>query len=216
MIPSLQGSPAALYLRALTHRSWTKENGGQHNEILEFIGDAVLQLCISELLIKELPNKSEGELSQLRHKLVNNQFLAAVSRRLMIGSMVRLGRGEVLSGGRDKTSILADCFEALLGAIYCVRGLSAVQSIVNAQFTQPLHDKTNFIPAKQLLHEWTQRTYHNTPVYQEVERRGPAHNQRFVVKVMVNGKAISCGDGRSKRGATNSAAEKAVKILGLR
>ena len=205
-----------IYIRAFTHRSWVREHGtGQDNEILEFIGDSVIQLCVSEILIEKFPTKSEGQLSQLRHRLVNNNFFSEIATRLNLGSLLLLGKGEERTGGRTRTRMLANTFEAVLGAIYLDKGINAAKAVILHHMSPYLETFEKQKSPKRLVHEWTQKKYHSTPVYQEIARTGPAHNQRFVIQVLIDGVVIDQGEGTSKRAASHEAAKHAAKKLGL-
>jgi ribonuclease-3 len=204
--------PFVIFRTACTHRSFSREYGGQNNEKLEFIGDSVLQLLITELLVERFPKDSEGTLSQMRHKLVNNQVLAQRARKLRLGELVRLGKGEERSGGRDRDRILANTFEACLGAVYLHHDLAVARKIVLVHFGEML-EAARFKSPKQRLHEWSQQTYHRVPEYQELSRTGPAHALYFCVAVFVNEQEISRGSGKSLKLATKAAAEKAVELL---
>ena len=147
-----------LYLEALTHSSYVKENPkeGRHNEVLEFIGDAVLQLCITNLLVELYPNHREGDLTRMRHQLVDTKTLAEIARSLDLGEQIRLGLGEERDGGRDKDRILANTVEALLGAIYRLEGLEMCQQVVHHHFSEKAKQVRDAVPPKQRLMEWCQ------------------------------------------------------------
>jgi len=204
-----------IYLQAITHSSYTKENGGSNNEVLEFFGDAVLQLCVSDLLGDLFPDANEGELSQMRHLLVDNGTLADIGNRLNLGSVLRLGKGELLSGGQYRERNIANAVEALLGATYKDQGLEAARLIVFSQMIEKAKTLRNYTPPKQRLHEWCQKIHHQVPEYVLLEQRGAAHKQLFVMSVLVQEKEISRGQGTSKKRAMISAAESAVKVLGI-
>jgi ribonuclease III len=203
------------YLTAITHSSYAKEHGCEDNELLEFIGDSVLQLCVSDLLLELYPEFSEGELTRLRHQLVDNETLASIARKLSIDTILRLGKGEEVTGGRKKTKNLANTFEALLGAIYQECGLSAVYKVVQAQMIQKAIEIKMQIPAKQRLQEWVQKEYHQVPIYTFVTEKGPAHQRSFVFSVSVQDTVICTGEGASKKKACIRAAEIAVEILDI-
>jgi len=204
----------SLYIQACTHRSFSREYNGKHNERLEFIGDSVLQLLVTELLLSQFPEESEGSLSQMRHKLVNNQFLAEAARNLKLGALIRLGKGEERTGGRDRDRILANTFEACLGAVYLDKGLEQARKIVYHHIKPALMDSMKKSD-KQRLHEWCQQTYHMAPIYKELKRWGPAHQLRFRVVVVINHKNIAEGEGFSFKKATRQAAETAIQKLGI-
>ena len=205
----------SLYQQAITHTSWVEEHGGSHNERLEFIGDAVLQLASSELLWVRYPEAREGELSKMRRLVVNNRFLASLARDLHIGEILRLGRGEEQTGGRLRRRNLAGAYEALLGAIYLDQGYDAVHAVIGAAIAAQLEVLPETFNPKQLLHEWVQSSYKNTPTYSLVGSSGPDHDRRFTMAVSINGEEVAQGEGTSKRSATAAAAEVAAKKLGL-
>jgi len=201
------------YLEAITHSSYVKEHSGRDNELLEFSGDAVLQLCVSDMLLELFPDSREGDLTRMRHQLVNNQVLAQIGRDLQLGQIIRLGKGELSSGGRSREKNLANAVEALLGALYAEQGLEAVRHVVWAQLQEKAQGLFSYIPAKQRVHEWSQKRYHKVPVYQIIEELGPAHNRSFVVAVFIDDEKIATGAGPSKKKASIAAAEEAAKQL---
>jgi ribonuclease-3 len=203
----------SLYIQAATHTSYAQENGGSHNERLEFIGDAVLQLCASDLLYRRFPEASEGEMSRMRRQMVNNTFLAELSRELGLGLVVRLGRGERQSGGAARESILAGTYEAFLGAIYLEQGLFAAKQVVNSVFEPRLHVLPGQRNDKLVLQEWCQQSYKTIPEYSLVGTTGPDHNRRFRMSVAVNGESLGAGEGTSKRRAATAAASVALGVL---
>lgn len=202
-----------LYIQAVTHTSWSQEHGGPHNERLEFIGDAVLGVCTSRLLFERFPDADEGKLSRMRRQVVNNRHLAELARKRDLGALLMLGRGEELSGGRDRESNLAGAFEAMLGAIYLDQGLEAVMAIVQAIVLPMLTTLPNTRNSKQMLHEWVQKNHQEVPRYKLIAAHGPDHQRRFRMSVSVLGEVVAEGEGTSKRKATAAAAAAAVKRL---
>ncbi len=204
-----------VYLEALTHSSYVKENPkvGRHNEVLEFIGDAVLQLCITNLLVELYPNHREGDLTRMRHQLVDTKTLAEIARSLDLGEQIRLGLGEERDGGRDKDRILANTVEALLGSTYRLEGLDMCQQVVQHHFSEKAKQVRDAVPPKQRLMEWCQRKYKKTPEYRVVDTAGPAHQRVFSIGVWVNDSQLAIGSGTSKKEATIAAAVAAVKRL---
>jgi ribonuclease III len=192
------------------------ENGGRHNERLEFLGDTVLALCVTDLLLESFPAKDEGQLSQFRHRLVNNENLARIAADLGLGGLLLLGRGEETTGGRERQSNLANCFEAMLGALYLSRGLEEVKWVVKVHFAPLLTTSIVDTPDKQILQEWAQKAHHKTPVYEVVAVTGPGHQQCFHMRVVIAGEVIAEGEGTSKRRATHAAAKAAVIRLGIK
>ncbi len=205
----------SLYVRALTHTSYAEENGGSHNERLEFMGDAVLQHAASAMLWECYPDASEGELSRLRRLVVNNEFLAGLAREIRLGELLRLGRGEEQTGGRERDRNLSGAYEALLCAIYLDQGLPAAQALVEAVIRPRLDTVREVVNPKLRLHEWVQATYKNTPVYRLVATSGPDHRRSFTMAVWVNGEEVAQGTGSSKKNATGEAAAIAAERLGL-
>ena len=202
--------------RALTHRSYAYENGGlPTNERLEFLGDAVLGLIVTDTLFRRYPDLPEGQLAKLRAAVVQMRALAEVARSLRLGSYVRLGRGEEGTGGRDKSSILADTLEALIGAVYFECGLPAADRLVHRLF-DPVIDRSAGLGAgldwKTSLQELTASGYLGVPEY-HVEESGPDHQKFFRASVRVGGRTYGSGSGRSKKEAEQQAAEAAWKAI---
>ncbi|MFT4977717.1 MAG: ribonuclease-3 [Myxococcota bacterium] len=206
----------ALYIQAVTHTSFAEENGGPHNERLEFIGDAVLQLCTSDLLFRRFPDANEGEMSRMRKQVVNNVFLARIARQMGVGSVLRLGRGEALSGGSDRESNLSGAFESLLGAVYLDQGIDAAMQVVFGLFEPLLGALPDQRSQKLVLHEWCQQTYQHVPRYSLLETTGPDHDRRFRMAVSIDGEVLGEGEGTSKRRAQSQAAIVAVSVLRAR
>jgi len=203
--------PEALEV-ALTHRS---VGAGTHNETLEFLGDAVLSLAISDLLMREFWAAREGDLSKMRASLVNAERLAQKARAIDLGRWLRLGKGEERSGGREKEKILAAGYEAVLGAVYVDGGYEAARRVIEAHFATELpHDR---VPGqrdyKTRLQELTQRLYREMPIYTLVDERGPDHEKEFVVELAIGGRVHGRGVGRSKKLAEQAAAMEALASL---
>ncbi|MGH7896277.1 MAG: ribonuclease III [Candidatus Binatia bacterium] len=198
---------------AVTHRS---VGDGIHNETLEFLGDAVLSLAISDLLMREFPAAREGDLSKMRASLVNAERLAQKARTIDLGRWLRLGKGEERSGGRAKEKILAAGYEALLGAVYVDGGYEAARRVVEAHFAGELPrdlEPPGQRDYKTRLQELTQRLYREMPIYALVEERGPDHEKEFVVELSVGGRVHGRGVGRSKKLAEQAAAMEALAAL---
>lgn len=207
-------SDAGLLLRSLTHVSYERKKEDAHNEVLEFLGDAVLDLAISDLLIRLYPARSEGDLSRMRAALVNSSALAEKATILNLGPLLRLGKGEERSGGRSKPSILAGAFEALLGAIYEDGGYAACRRLVERYFTADLKDKKlGQQDYKTRLQEISQMLFHAPPVYRLVSESGPDHDKCFVTEIAVGGKVLGSGLGKTKKQSEQEAAEKALQEL---
>lgn len=215
-IEELIGAPfrdPSLLRQALTHRS----HGNAHNERLEFLGDAVLQLLITELLFAHRPALSEGSMTRMRARLVRRDSLVAVARRLDLGSRVLLGEGEHRSGGRQRESILANALEAVIGAVFADSGLEAARSLVKRLFDEPLARITADPPPKDpktTLQEWLQSRGVGLPEYRVVETSGPPHRRLFVVECAIPAFELRRrGESGSRRAAEQKAAQDALDAL---
>ncbi|HVE26906.1 MAG TPA: ribonuclease III [Sporichthya sp.] len=205
-----------LLVRALTHRSYAYEHGGlPTNERLEFLGDSVLGLVVTDTLYHRHPDLPEGQLAKLRAAVVNMRALADVGRSLKLGEFLRLGRGEEGTGGRDKSSILADTLEALIGAVYLDRGLDEASALVHRLF-DPLIETSSHLGAgldwKTSLQELTATIGLGVPEY-VVTESGPDHEKTFQATARVAGSDYGSGAGRSKKEAEQQAAEAAWTFL---
>jgi ribonuclease-3 len=201
---------------ALTHRSYAYENGGlAHNERLEFLGDSILGQAVTVMLYTENPDLDEGELAKRRASLVSSVALAEIAVGIDLGAHILLGRGEELTGGRQKSSILADCVEAVIGATYLSLGPDAATGLVLRLIAPLLADPERFGAAmdpKTSLQELSTRTGKGLPVY-EVTDSGPDHSKRFHATVVVGGSPMATGDGSSKKQAEMAAALAAWAVL---
>jgi ribonuclease-3 len=201
---------------ALTHRSYAYENGGlAHNERLEFLGDSILGQAVTVMLYTQNPDLDEGELAKRRASLVSSVALAEIAVGIDLGSHILLGRGEELTGGRQKSSILADCVEAVIGAAYLSLGGDAATTLVLHLIAPLLADPERFGAAmdpKTSLQELSTRTGKGLPVY-EVTDSGPDHSKRFHATVIVGGASVATGDGSSKKQAEMAAALSAWAVL---
>ncbi|MBO0805776.1 MAG: ribonuclease III [Nocardiopsaceae bacterium] len=202
--------------RALTHRSYAYENGGlPTNERLEFLGDSVLGLVVTDTLFNSHPDLPEGQLAKLRAAVVQMGALADVARQLKLGAYVRLGRGEEGTGGRDKPSILADTLEAVIGATYIDCGLKSASELVHRLF-DPVIERSARLGAgldwKTSLQELTALRGLGVPLY-NVTDTGPDHQKVFRAVVEVGGRALGEGEGRSKKAAEQLAAEAAWRAI---
>ena len=203
-----------LLLRCLTHVSHERKHGEDHNEVLEFLGDAVLDLAVSDLLIRSNPDKSEGVLSKMRAALVNSAVLAEKAAALNFGPALRIGKGEEWSGGRTKPSILAGAFEAVLGGVYKDGGYEAARAVVERFFGADVTAKTlGQHDYKTRLQEISQMLYRTPPAYRIVSATGPDHEKRFVTEIAVGGKVLGVGEGRSKKQSEQEAAKRALSEL---
>jgi ribonuclease-3 len=210
---------AELREAALTHRSFAFEEGlDVNNERLEFLGDAVLGLVVTDLAYREFPDLAEGELAKLRAAIVNMSALADVGRDLGLGRAVKLGKGEEMSGGRDKSSILADALEAVLGAIYLDLGLDVARKIIERLFRPRMvayvrgEGERDF---KTILQELASQDLRLLPEYR-IADRGPDHQKEFTATVYLGGRAWGTGTGRSKKEAEQQAAHEAFVRLSER
>ncbi len=207
---------AATLERALTHRSYAYENGGlPTNERLEFLGDSVLGLVVTDTLFNGHPSLPEGQLAKLRAAVVQMGALAEVARELDLGAFVRLGRGEEGTGGRDKPSILADTLEAVIGATYIDCGLNAARELVHRLF-DPVIERSALLGAgldwKTSLQELTADRSLGVPEY-VVKDSGPDHQKLFRAVVKVGSRELGSGEGRSKKAAEQLAAEAAYQAI---
>jgi ribonuclease III len=201
---------------AFTHRSFAYESGTKEtNERLEFLGDSVLGLIVTEELYLRYPDLDESRLSPLRSGIVNMRALADIARTLDLGKYIRLGKGEEVTGGRDKNSLLADALEALIGAIYLELGFESTTEVVRSLIKETLESamaKGAGLDGKTALQELVSSLSKGTLEYQVTET-GPDHDKSFTAVAMVSGEAIAEGVGKSKREAEQSAARAAYEIL---
>lgn len=210
-----------LYLTAFTHRSFLNETSDQieSNERLEFLGDAVLSVIMSTYLYKLRPQDAEGDLTSLRSYIVKTPSLAQASENLRLGTFLRLSKGEEISGGRENTQLLANTFEALLGAIYLSEGIETAEKFVKETLIPLFSEELRSGPpkdAKSLLQEMTQNQTKQSPKYRILETSGPDHAKEFTVGVYLQGEQIGQGSGHSKQQAEESSASDAIKNLKAR
>jgi len=209
----------ALLEQALVHSSWLHEHPDAvagHNERLELLGDAVVNLAVSDALYRRHPGDDEGVLSARRAAIVSTTGLSRLATRLDLGSLLMLGEGEAQRGGRVRPSLLASVFEAVTGAIYLDLGWDAASAWVREQAEPELaadHAMTTLKSPKSRLQEHTQRTSGDRPLYRLVEALGPDHEKRFRVEVEVIGVVMGVGEGPSRRVAETSAAAQALEAL---
>ena len=202
---------------ALTHRSSHLRPGEDHNEKLEFLGDSVLGLAMSDLLMRRFPQASEGDLSKMRASLVNAGVLATKAAAWSLGQWLRLGGGEERSGGREKPSILASAYEAVLGAVYLDGGFIPAYELVSRHFADELEEKSRAVlfDGKTRLQEISQKIFREIPLYTVVEARGPDHQRLFISQVSIAGKLYGRGEGSSKKSADQAAAFQTLSMLRL-
>ena len=204
-----------LLVTALTHSSYSNEKRLKKykcNERLEFLGDAVLELISSEYIFKENPQKPEGDLPRVRASYVCEPTLAACARDISLGDYLLLGKGEDRTGGRERDSILSDAMEATIGAVYLDGGFARAKEYVEAFVLRDIENKKLFYDSKTILQEIVQGR-HLALAYQLVKETGPDHCKSFEVAVMINGKKIAVGTGRTKKKAEQSAAYEAILAL---
>lgn len=208
-----------LLKKALTHKSYTNElklSPLLHNERIEFLGDAVMELIVSHLLMEKFNNYPEGELSKLRAAIVNEGKLSELAQSIHLGDYLYLGRGEELTGGREKPSLLSDAFEAVLGAIYLDRGFKKVFQVIEKKFAKIVEEvgKEGFVrDYKTRLQEEVQAKFRVTPRYQLMKASGPDHNKNFEIYLFVQEKLFGVGHGGSKKSAEQEAAKIALEKL---
>jgi ribonuclease-3 len=197
---------------ALTHPSAVAA-GEPHYERLEFLGDAVLDLAIADLLMRRFPEAKEGALSKERASIVNGRTLAVKALEIGLGREMRLGKGEEKSGGRDKTSILAAAFEAVIGAIYIDGGLGSAQQVVERLFADDIGGPAAERDYKTELQEVAYRRFRSQPVYELVSARGPDHAKRYTTRIRIAGRELGVGEGASKKQSEQAAARAALSEI---
>ena len=209
-----------LFKRALTHRSFLNENFDilEDNERLEFLGDAVLDFYVASWIYHHFPEMAEGDLTRLRSALVRTEQLAEFAKKLNLGSLMLLGKGEAESGGRERLNLLCATFEAVVGAIYLDSGIEVVQSFLEPLIQEAAYDilacNKEHDP-KSDLQEWAQSQGYGAPIYRTASVRGPEHAKTFEVEVYLGDQCIGRGEGPNKRTAAKNAAKAALITLGL-
>ena len=203
---------------ALTHRSYLNEHKGipEHNERIEFLGDAVLELIVSDFLYKTYSDRPEGELTSFRSALVKTDSLAQAAKELEIGKYIRLSKGEEDSGGREKDYLLANAFEAVLGAIYLDKGYDTCKDFINRVLLPKIGEIVEYrldIDSKTKIQELAQSVYKTTPTYEVIKEEGPDHSKIFTVAVKLDDKVIGQGQGASKQKAEEQAASEGIKYI---
>lgn len=209
-----------LLQNAFVHRSYLNEHRSfplPSNEKLEFLGDSVLSLITSVYLFRNYPKLHEGDYTEIKASIVKTSSLATAARQLKLGSCLLLSKGEERGGGRDNTNLLADCFEALIAAIFLDRGFDAAFDFVSMHLFGTTLDEviqTNaYHSNKSQLQEYVQATKKVTPIYKTLKEEGPEHSRVFTIQVTVAGRAVGVGVGRSKKEAEEVAAEQALAAL---
>lgn len=216
----LRFSNLHLLVRALTHRSYVNENPDavEDNERMEFLGDAVLDFVVGAWVYNHFPEMQEGDLTRMRSALVRTDTLADFARLLDLGPALRLGRGELASGGRQRDNLLCATFEAVIGALYLDTGIPAVSAFMEPLLAGASADvigQVELYDPKSTLQEWAQSNKLGTPRYTTIASSGPDHAKIFTVEVQVNGKIFGQGAGSSKQAAAQMAAHTALETLGL-
>jgi ribonuclease-3 len=213
-----------ILLQSLTHKSYgheffqEKPIALRDNERLEFLGDAILDVIVSDILLESFPNAAEGQLSKMRAAVVNEKTLAVLAKMLQIQDCIRLGKGETQTGGNEKASILSSTFEALIAAIYLDGGFNAVYPVVRHIFAPLFVEERElmaFYDHKTQLQEVVQARWKVTPTYHLLETHGPDHAKIFEIEVKMNGKTLAVATGSSKKDAEQNAAREAIKSVDL-
>ncbi|SQB98559.1 ribonuclease III [Helicobacter fennelliae] len=200
-----------LLIEALTHRSAKKHNANKHNnERLEFLGDAVLDLIIGEYLFCKFPQHNEGKLSKMRSSLVNEESFAKIARNIHIGDILILSQSEEQNNGRNKNSLLSDAFEAIMGALYLEAGIEKVKEIIY-KLLDTLYPNMNmdnlFMDYKTALQEITQARFGSIPVYKLIDEKGPDHDKKFAMQILIEDIIYATAIGNSKKNAQQSCAK---------
>ena len=205
---------------AVTHRSFLNENrnvGHDHNERLEFLGDAVLELVVTDFLFRHYPQKAEGELTAIRAALVNTNMLSETASRLGINDFMRLSRGEAKDTGRARQYILANAFEAVVGALYLDQGYECARTFIARELlprTEEIVEKRLWQDPKSRFQEKAQEVYGATPTYKSIKEEGPDHDRTFTIGVFIRDEQIAQGIGRSKQEGEQAAALKGLDAKG--
>lgn len=207
-----------IFTQALTHRSFLHQSNeeGEDNERLEFLGDSVIELAVSHLLLTRFPHLLEGGLSKARAEFVKESTLATLARRVQLGKALRLGRGEEETGGREKDSILAGCLEALVAAVYLDGEYEEAFRVIEGFYTPLLEEMKGELKDqdfKTRLQEYTQKHLNTTPRYIVTDEEGPDHAKTFEVVISIGGEVYGMGKGRSKKEAEQRAAEETLRSL---
>ncbi|AXF55420.1 ribonuclease III [Salicibibacter kimchii] len=215
---ALQFTDDQLLYQAFTHSSYVNEkkhSADSDNERLEFLGDSVLELCVSQYLYRRFHTMPEGEMTKLRAAVVCEPSLAGLARKYNFGDLVFLGKGEDMTGGRERSAMLADVFEAFVGALYLDQGMDAVNHFLEKTVYEKIEtgSYTDVMDFKSQLQEFVQRTSSGAITYAIVDEQGPAHSREFVARVSINGDHQGEGIGKTKKSAEQHAAQKALMHL---
>jgi ribonuclease-3 len=203
---------------AFSHRSFANEQGGavDNNEKLEFFGDSVLGLVVSEYLLGVLQDRSEGEMAKVKSFVVSEDSLEGIARALRLDNFILIGRGEEYSGGRSKKTLLADALEAIIGAYYLDSGFKAAHDFVERLLAPEIHkvlEDKHRKDYKTLLQEYAQKRFRSYPRYRVVQRKGPDHNRIFAIEVSIDNRSFGPGEGKNKKEAEQAAAGIAYEAL---
>lgn len=205
--------------KALTHSSFANQyKDTEYNERLEFLGDSVLQLCITEYLFKNYLDKAEGELTKIRSLIVCENSLFEIAKSLNLGNYIRMSKGEELTGGRNRTSIQADAVEAVLAAIYLDKGLEFAREFILDKFSDIIEkaiENKIILDFKTKLQEHLQKNGEVNITYELVKFEGPPHRRKFFTRVLINGECMGEGEGFSKKEAEQASAKQALKKMGV-
>jgi ribonuclease-3 len=208
----------SLLNRSLTHRSYINEVSSDvaDNERLEYLGDSVLALVVNEYLFKSYEKYVEGDLAKIKSAVVSEATLCKIAEELNLGSYILMGRGEEQSGGRERASILANTLEALIGAIYLDSGLKSCKKFILGvikKYIERIDSQKYLWDPKTTLQEFVQKKYKERPVYEVINESGPDHQKEFTVRLIINGRDMMTGIGKSKRRAEMEAAKKLLEII---
>lgn len=203
---------------AFCHKSYTKEHEGfEHNEVLEFLGDAVLDLVVSDILIENFEGDQEGSLSRKRASVVNEDRLCEIGKKLSLNQFLLIGERESKSNLRENPRIIASAFEAVVGAIYKDSGYDRVSSWIRAHFeplvSQAFNEHDFERDYKTRFQEWVQETYKKTPRYKVIDQQGPDHDRTFIMEVFIDGESWGVAEGNSKKSAAQNAAQQALEKI---
>ena len=215
---SYQFREPELLRRSLIHPSFAAEQSppGHDNQRLEFLGDAVLQLLVTDALFRKNPNMAEGELTRIRSSLTNENALVRFAKKIDLGNYLFLGRGEERAGGRERASVLADAFEAVIGALYLDGGISAAKAFCESVIEEPLEDIEMLLAAdnpKGTLQELTQSIHKTTPAYEVVKISGPEHDPEFQIRLTIKGMEVATAKAGNRKIAEKRAAAVALRRL---
>ncbi len=214
----LQYEDESQLIKAFTHSSYVNEHRqtiSEDNERLEFLGDAVLELLVSNFLFNSYPSMKEGDLTKLRAAIVCEPSLVSFANELNFGELIFLGRGEESTGGRERPALLADVFEAFVGSLYLDQGLERVDRFLHRVVYPKIREGafSHVMDYKSQLQEWVQRQNLGTLSYEVVSEKGPAHNKAFVSNVLLNGERLGTGQGRTKKESEQHAAQQALQQM---